>query len=85
MNKKRLTALLLSGVMMLSLASCGPKEESKNPSEPLTITKTAQGYGGEVSVTLYHRCGACRRQGDPRRRRSRPGDPEDPASGGRLG
>ncbi len=58
MNKKRLTALLLSGVMMLSLASCGPKEESKNPSEPLTITKTAQGYGGEVSVTLTFTDGA---------------------------
>lgn len=55
MNKKRLGSLLLAGVMTLSLAACGPKENepgNETPNTPQTVTKTAQGYGGEVSVTI---------------------------------
>lgn len=67
MNMKKISSLVLSGAMVLSLAACSPKE-SADPAttsapptatasapaapETVTITKTAQGFGGEVSVAV---------------------------------
>ena len=57
MKLKKHLAMLLAGTMLLSLAACAPKgtpAASPTPSAaaPVVITKTAQGYGGEVSVTV---------------------------------
>ncbi len=53
MNMKKPLSLLLAGTMLLSLAACTPKSQpTPSPSAPVVITKTAQGYGGEVSVTV---------------------------------
>lgn len=52
-NWKRLTALVLSGVMMLGLASCGSKEK-KDPAEALgeAVTKLAQVKSLEAKSTM---------------------------------
>ena len=56
---RKLTALLLGGAMVLSLAACGtgtgdnsPAPTGSAPAEPQTYTATAKGYGGDVTVTL---------------------------------
>ena len=46
MKKNRIIGLGLSAVMVLSLAACGEKTQAE------TLTGTAKGYGGDVTVTL---------------------------------
>lgn len=46
MKKNRIIGLGLSAVMVLSLAACGEKSKAE------TLTGTAKGYGGDVTVTL---------------------------------
>ena len=46
MKKNRIIGLGLSAVMVLSLAACGEKSKAE------TLTGTAEGYGGDVTVTL---------------------------------
>lgn len=55
MKLKKPLSLLLAGTMLLSLAACTPKTDpapTTTAAAPVTITKTAAGYGGEVSVTV---------------------------------
>ena len=54
-SSKKLTALLLAGLMMTT-AACGTKNEpaqgSGSSKGEATITKTAKGFGGDVTVTV---------------------------------
>ena len=68
---KKTVGLLLCGAMVLTLTACGGKTAAE------TLTGTAQGYGGDVSVTLARENGkitAC----------SIKGDKETPEVGGKL-
>lgn len=53
---KKKICLLLSAVMVLSLAACGQKNEP-TPDAGETLTGTAKGYGGDVTVTLTRKDG----------------------------
>ncbi len=58
---KKTVGLLLCGAMVLTLTACGGKTAAE------TLTGTAQGYGGDVSVTLARENGkitACSIKGD---------------------
>lgn len=55
---KKKICLLLSAVMVLSLAACGQKSEpTPTPDNAETLTGTAKGYGGDVTVTLTRKDG----------------------------
>ncbi len=53
---KRIIAIMMTLAMVLALAACGGaenKEPANNEAnEPVVVTGTADGFGGEVSVTL---------------------------------
>ena len=54
---KRIIAIMMTLAMVLALAACGGaenKEPANNDAanEPVVVTGTADGFGGEVSVTL---------------------------------
>ena len=55
---KKKICLLLSAVMVLSLAACGQKNEpTPTPDNTETLTGTGKGYGGDVTVTLTRKDG----------------------------
>lgn len=55
---KKKICLLLSAVMVLSLAACGQKSEpTPTPDNTETLTGTGKGYGGDVTVTLTRKDG----------------------------
>lgn len=56
-STKRSLALLLAAALSVSVAGCGSKDVETTPEqsagkEPVSATATAEGFGGEVAVTL---------------------------------
>lgn len=49
---KKLSLVLVLSLMLFSFAACSSKEAAAPAGEAKTLTGTAKGFGGEVTVTL---------------------------------